>query len=187
MKERNSDNESVTEELPSVLPIEVIKMRPRDFNELVKKHKERLLTKYNERYIGELEDEFKKFKRYALEDATGMQSIDNVDEASEFEVCWKPFDGRFTRVYEFLGGLATVFPTTATVEADFSALKWTKDEYSQSLSDFSLEAKLHAAQYKDIIKIHSKLKRMVVQTGPGWESPRRGGGRRDDDDDDDSS
>ncbi len=41
-------------------------------------------------------------------------------------------------LYNFFGGLATVFPGTAT------ELKWTKDEYSTSLSDFSLEAKLHA-------------------------------------------
>ena len=45
------------------------------------------------------------------------------------------------------GGLATVFPGTATVEADFSNLKWTKDVYSTSLSDFSLEAKLHTRQF----------------------------------------
>jgi hypothetical protein len=46
------------------------------------------------------------------------------------------------------GGLliATVFPGTANVEADFSELKWTKDEYSVGYLDSLLKAKLHTKQ-----------------------------------------
>jgi hypothetical protein len=38
------------------------------------------------------------------------------------------------------GGLASVFPGTATIESDFSALKWEFDEYRSRLTEFSLEA-----------------------------------------------
>ncbi len=48
---------------------------------------------------------------------------------------------------EFSGGLATVFPNTASVESDFSVLKWEKDEYRQSLTDLSLEGILHSKQW----------------------------------------
>jgi hypothetical protein len=47
-------------------------------------------------------------------------------------------------LYDYFGGLATVFPGTGTVEADFSELKLTKDKFSLSLSEISLEAKLHS-------------------------------------------
>ena len=47
----------------------------------------------------------------------------------------------------FIGGLATMFPGTSSVESDFSILKWSKDEFSMALNDFSLEGVLHAKQF----------------------------------------
>jgi hypothetical protein len=79
-----------------------------------------------------------------------MVAIDEIQgdgKVWEFEKCWECIATRVPLLYEFFGGLATIFPGTATVEADFSELKWTKDENSTSLSDFSVEAKFHARQY----------------------------------------
>jgi hypothetical protein len=45
----------------------------------------------------------------------------------EFEKCWECVAARVPLLYDFFGGLATIFPGTAIVEADFSELKWTKD------------------------------------------------------------
>jgi hypothetical protein len=53
-------------------------------------------------------------------------------------------------LFDFFGTLATVFPGTATVESDFSILKWTKNSSSTRTSDFSLEGKLHARQWNDL-------------------------------------
>ena len=52
---------------------------------------------------------------------------------------------------EFFGPLATVFPTTATVEADFSAIRIEKDDYRDSLTDFSLEGCSHAKQFQEVM------------------------------------
>ena len=52
-----------------------------------------------------------------------------------------------------LGGLATVFPDTASVESDFSVLGWEKDTYRSALTDFSLEGLLHARQFHKLCEL----------------------------------
>jgi hypothetical protein len=44
----------------------------------------------------------------------------------------------------------TVFPGTASVEADFSVINWEKDEYRTSLTNISLEGILHAKQFREL-------------------------------------
>jgi len=48
---------------------------------------------------------------------------------------------------DFCGGIATVFPNTATVEADFSNISWEKDDFRKSLTYLSLEGILQCKQY----------------------------------------
>ncbi|KAH8944818.1 hypothetical protein BDL97_12G005300 [Sphagnum fallax] len=63
---------------------------------------------------------------------------------------------RFPALFEFAGGLASVFPGTSTVEADFSRLRREKDIFKQSLSDFGLECVLHAQQHKRLLQLTAK-------------------------------
>jgi hypothetical protein len=49
--------------------------------------------------------------------------------------------------------LATVFPGTATVEADFSLLKMTSCKHSTNMTDFSLESKLHTKQFAELQRV----------------------------------
>ncbi|CAM6042671.1 unnamed protein product [Sphagnum compactum] len=50
-------------------------------------------------------------------------------EQTDFSDAWKTpsIKDRFPKLMEFCGGLAFPFPDTATVESDFSVLKWEKD------------------------------------------------------------
>jgi hypothetical protein len=57
----------------------------------------------------------------------------------------------------FCGGLASVFPGTATVESDFSLSNWEKDDYCASLTDFSLEGILHSKQYFELLDVAHKM------------------------------
>ena len=52
--------------------------------------------------------------------------------------------------YLFSGGIKSVFPGTARVEADFSIIGWEKDEYRQQLCDLALEGILHSEQLTDL-------------------------------------
>ena len=47
---------------------------------------------------------------------------------------WKCIgSGRFGNLKEFCGGLATVFPGTATVESDFSIVNYERNDYKTNL------------------------------------------------------
>jgi len=62
---------------------------------------------------------------------------------ASFAESWKPLGKEYDELKKFCGGIASVMPTTATVEGDFSLINWTKDPFSRKLTDFSLEAILH--------------------------------------------
>ena len=51
---------------------------------------------------------------------------------------------------QFVGGLASVFPGTSTVEADFSVIGWEKDEYQTALTNFSFKGIFHFKQYEHL-------------------------------------
>jgi hypothetical protein len=54
--------------------------------------------------------------------------------------------------------LATVFPNTYTVESDFCIIGWERNEYWQSLTDFSLEGTVHAKQLDAVLALVGKEK-----------------------------
>jgi hypothetical protein len=56
---------------------------------------------------------------------------------------------------EFCGGTATLFPGTSRVESDFSVLRWEKDAFRKSLSDFGLEGVLQAKQWMFIAQFET--------------------------------
>jgi hypothetical protein len=63
---------------------------------------------------------------------------------------------RFTPLRDFAGGLATVLPSAATVESDFSLMKWEKNKFRSVQTDLSLEGILHYKQYEAILKHKSE-------------------------------
>jgi hypothetical protein len=63
---------------------------------------------------------------------------------------------KFTPLCDFAGGLATVSPSTATIESDFSLMKWEKRKFRSAQTDFSFEGILHYKQYEAILKHTSK-------------------------------
>lgn len=70
-----------------------------------------------------------------------------------FQKAWSPFKSRFSALVDFLGGLATVFPGTATVESDFSVLQWEKNVHRTCLTDLSLEGILHCKQFSAVQRL----------------------------------
>lgn len=53
---------------------------------------------------------------------------------------------------EFVGGLACLFPNTATVESDFSILKWEKDIHRSNITPISLQGILQCRQIQSLLK-----------------------------------
>jgi hypothetical protein len=72
---------------------------------------------------------------------------------TSFAEAWAPFSSskQFEPLKLFFGGLATIFPGTATVESYFSLINWEKDDYRSSLTDSLLEGILHSKQYFELL------------------------------------
>ena len=68
--------------------------------------------------------------------------------------------GRFSNWREFSGGLATVFPGTAVVESNFSALKYKKNSFRTSLLDLTLEGIMHSKQYNVLFELLCRLSKI---------------------------
>lgn len=75
-------------------------------------------------------------------------AIDNCSDANTgLNDGWVLYQGRFDYLRQFVGDLAAMFQNIATVVADFLLLGYEKDEFCNSLTDFSLEGILHAKQF----------------------------------------
>ncbi len=69
---------------------------------------------------------------------------------------WALCRNRFDKLQLFAGGLASMFPNTATVESDFSVIGAKKNVYRESLTDFSLKGILHAKQFESLRSLSTK-------------------------------
>ncbi len=77
-------------------------------------------------------------------------ALDNCDKNTTFNAGWEIIEGRFEILKSFCGGIASVFPNTASVESDFLVWKWEKDEFRMSLTDISLEGIMQCKQFEDL-------------------------------------
>jgi len=150
--ERDANNTG-TSTYPSILPYGLANMRGKEFSELLVLHANRLASTYSDQEVEEIEEDFHQLKfAYQFEDRT-RYIINKQKDLSNFKECWAPLFKRFTKLHNFVGGFATVFPGTSSVESDFSQLKWSKDANSSSLTDFSLEGILHSKQFFELDSI----------------------------------
>ena len=144
--ERDANN-NIADELPPVMPHELVKLRGRDMAAIIVVQRERLQETFTAQRIDTIETDHQMLREAYNSDDNLRSAIDACDATTSFSDGWAIVGPRFPMLREFSGGLATVFPNTASVESDFSLLKWEKDEYRQSLTDLSLEGILHSKQW----------------------------------------
>jgi hypothetical protein len=150
--ESTEDNEAYIDADPDVLPHQLVRILSRDFCVYLQRHRELLdYTFSNE----EIETIGRKHK--ALYDSYHRQldvksSIDSFDDGASYRDAWVGLQNTYPSLERFVGGLATIFPGTSTVESDFSVVKYEKNKNRMSLTDASLYGILHAKQYR---RMHS--------------------------------
>jgi hypothetical protein len=152
--ERNERNYA-DDDLPPVLPHELVKLSTSDFgNQIVDMHLPQLRHSWSERTIAEIEIRHRQLSVAYRQEPALRSALDKYEEVSikSFDTAWAIVDGRFEILRDFCGGIATVFPNTASVESDFSILGWEKDRYRLSITDLSLEGVMHCKQY-DILSL----------------------------------
>ena len=82
--------------------------------------------------------------------------MDECDCFMGFMDGWSYTGVRFTVLRYFCSGLVTVFPGTDTVESDLSIVKYFKNDFRNSLTDFYLEGILLAKQFRMLQAIDTK-------------------------------
>lgn len=141
--QRNSENEPYYDIFPTT-PNDLSKIKLREFVEFSKNFDHRVTDKMRE----EIDTEFSKFKKECENDEITKNLIET--ECENFDVDWAPFVGRFPNLIDFVGGIAAVFPNTATVESDFSDIGNEKTIFQKNMTDFTLEGLLQCIQFDKI-------------------------------------
>jgi hypothetical protein len=121
----------------------------------VLKQRECRLASYREAAI-EIETQYQDLVSVYQKEQTLKACLDNCTDCSKFADVWHSLGEKFTPLRDFPGGLATVSPSTAAVESDFSLMKWEKDKFTIAQTDFSLEGMLHYKQYEALLKHKSE-------------------------------
>jgi hypothetical protein len=149
--ERNGRN-NADDNLPPVLPHELVKLSTSDFGKkIVDIHLQQLRHSWSERTVAEIEIEHRQLSIAYRQEPALKSALDKCSEEvsiKSFDTAWAIVEGRFEILRDFCGGIATVFPNTASVESDFSILGWEKDRYRLSITDLSLEGIMHCKQYE---------------------------------------
>ena len=145
--ERNSNNEIRELESPPVMPADLVTIRTSKFIEdLLDPHREHISQFWNVDEIDMIEKDHQAL-RSAFHSEVGLkEKIALHDHETMFNVGWDTFKGRFSYLRQFVAGLGSVFANTASVESDFSVLKWEMDEFRSSMASLTLEGVLQSKQ-----------------------------------------
>ncbi len=133
--------------LPPVLPHDLIKLFAAKFIRRARRHTYRLQHHYSVDHIDVIADEHKLLLHAYRSEPVLKQAIDGLDGQSSFRDGWSLIGSIFPNLMEYCGVLATIFPGTSTVESDFLVLRWEKDNFRKSLSDFGLEGVMQSKQW----------------------------------------
>ena len=155
--ERDNSNLGSDLETPPCLPHELVNLNGRDFAELLRSQRGRIVTAFDEQELDGLEDEYRELVSMYRKNQTIKEALDGCTLMTSFEGGWGILGTRFPKLKRLCGGFASVFPGTSTVESDFSVIGWEKNEYRTGLTDFSLEGILQCKQYEALTSILKRV------------------------------
>ena len=159
--ERNEDNEAYIDNDPSVLPHQIVRILPRNFSVYLQRHQERLDYTFSIEEIDNIGHQHKALCDLYRRQPDVKISIDSFDEGAAYRDAWNGLHNAYSLMERFVGGLATIFPGTSTVESNFLVVKYEKTRNRMCLSDASLEGILHAKHYW---RMHSLVSESSLNT-----------------------
>ncbi|KAG1699441.1 hypothetical protein DVH05_012856 [Phytophthora capsici] len=143
---------------PIVMPIEVCEMGEEAFLKILCEQEQRLRESFSDDEIKMIQNEYEEFVLAVNREPILGGVLKKHDRDTDVSFAWSCVNGRFRRLQEFVGGLATVVPdvSTGTLATDLTWLNWEKPDYRQTMIDFSLEGILHAKQKMkvELVDIH---------------------------------
>jgi hypothetical protein len=144
--ERDSSTGVTSDKLPPVIPRDLAKISPREFNEVALQQSQRLSLTGSRGFSTEVQEEFRDFK-FASREEFYVMTLEKQSDPVVFSDRSELFGQRFLKLRQFCACIATVFPGTSPVESDLSVLKWEGDELRSSLTDFSLEGVMQCKHF----------------------------------------
>lgn len=109
---------------------------------------------------------------FPVEKKSYSAMLDAMSRNIYFHEEWVSVQSRFSKLCEFSGGLATVYPGKTRVEREFSIIGWEKEEYRTALMDLSLEGIMQAKQSSTCRKFESYIG--YVALGSKWHKQKSG-------------
>ncbi|RLN45570.1 hypothetical protein BBJ28_00003224 [Nothophytophthora sp. Chile5] len=158
--ENNSSTTNTSTSVPPFLPNVLCKMRNQVFVTELQQQRVRLQKRFTVEQIEQIEAQHRNLRTaYQLEEHVSQQ-LDTLSTSASFSEAWKDrrFGGKDCRLLrEFCGAIASAASTpnspSSGAEAEFSLINWRRSPFGLSLIDFSLEAILHAQQYRTLSRL----------------------------------
>jgi hypothetical protein len=122
VNERDLEN-NASDDLPPVLPHKLVKIDLRDLSKIISEHNLRLVKRLSSIESHQIGDDFGDLLRAYREEKSFKRAVEDcTDSVIDFSAGWKVTNGRFREPRRIYGDLSSAFPSTATVESDFSAI-----------------------------------------------------------------
>ena len=121
----NAQNEP-TDIFPPVMSQKLIQMRSFEFSQIFLLHKQQLEVSRSKYDIVNLTDDFKQLRNAYHSEEQTKSIINGFNYKTSLDHGKRPFIDQFPALCAFTGELASVFPGTSSVEADFSIIRWEK-------------------------------------------------------------
>jgi hypothetical protein len=153
--ERDSNNSPALEQAPPVMPAELVLLRPAKFiADVLDSYRAQISKFWNIEDIDRIERDHRELVRvYSANESWLKNVVAKHNHTVTFDAAWDDLKGQFSYLRAFVGGLATAFANTTSVESDFSILKWEKDSHRTALTNLSLEGVFQAKQREILAKM----------------------------------
>ncbi|KAK1932012.1 hypothetical protein P3T76_012512 [Phytophthora citrophthora] len=150
------DSSSMIYQAPGFLPDALGKMRHQDFVGVMQQQRFRLGKFFSIEEIDMIETQHRAIRRGYLVDKNVRAELDYLSAFNSFSEGWQEgflagLDCRLLR--RFCGPLAAVGSTPSSMDSEFLLLNWSKVPFTQVITDFHLEAILHAQNYSRLADI----------------------------------
>lgn len=141
----------------SLLPIhptDFLNLRPTQFQALIYTHLSRLQKAFGQDIFQKLCKDYETLVADLAGDARRTQrQIKLLEQKIGFSKAWESIGDKVPFLRALACGFATVFPTTAQVESDFSRIKFARCCWRTSLADLTLEGTLYSKQLDLIFEL----------------------------------
>ncbi|KAG2789190.1 hypothetical protein PC129_g692 [Phytophthora cactorum] len=155
--EGSTSPNSTISQVPAFLPNVLCKMRHQDFVGAMQQQRERLEKRFPGEEIERIEAQHRALRNAYLLEKRVSDELDRLPDNCSFSEGWREgiiagVDCRALRY--FCGALAAVASssTPRSEDSEFLLINWCKIPFTQSLTDFALEAILHAQNYRPLFK-----------------------------------